>query len=384
MRGCIVKRGSKSWAVVVYLGRDPQTGKDRQKWFSHPTRREAEQHLAQMLNQLHAGGTIPNTKKRLGDWLEEWLRGHAPHLQATTEKSYRETIENHLAPELGHVPINRLAPQAIRDYQTKKLAAGLSPTSVRYHRMLLRGALQQAVRDGLMARNPADLVKPPAKRRCEVPILDEEWVKLFLGEAKRSSPNYRLYLAAITTGMREGELLGLRWQDVDLTLGVAAVQQTYYKLWGNKKTGRKPQMLFKQPKTAKSRRTVDLPAMLIEELRQLRSEQAKRRRLQGSGYAADLDLVFCLDDGRPLHVGNFTRRDFQKVLERAKLPRVRFHDLRHGHATLLLQQGVHPKVVQERLGHSTISTTLDTYSHVVPGMQRQAVARLEALLLDQL
>jgi integrase len=372
MRGCIVKRGKNSWAVVVYLGRDPQTGKGRQKWFSHPSRREAEQHLAQVLNQLHAGGTVPNTKKRLGDWLQEWLRGHAAHLQPTTEKSYRETIEKHLVPELGHVPIGRLSPQAIRDYQAKKLAAGLSPTSVRYHRMLLREVLQQAVRDGLMVRNPADLVKPPAKQRYEVPTLDEEWVRLFLGEAKRSSRYYRLYLAAITTGMREGELLGLRWQDVDLTLGVASVRQTFYRLGQQK--------LFKTPKTAKSRRTVDLPPVLVEELRQLRQERDARRRLLGRECAADLDLVFCLDDGRPLHVGNLTRRDFRKVLERAGLPQVRFHDLRHGHATLLLQQGVHPKVVQERLGHSTISVTMDTYSHVVPGLQRQAILGLESRL----
>jgi len=213
-------------------------------------------------------------------------------------------------------------------------------------------------------------------------------VRLFLAEAKRFSPYYRLYLAAVTTGMRQGELLGLRWRDVDLTLGVASVQQTFYRLNGK---GIEQKQLFKQPKTAKSRRQVDLAPFLIEELRVMREEQKALRKEFGPLYE-DHDLVFCQSNGKPLHARNIVRRDIRNTLSlkglRAEslsrgvaedllpkpLPKIRFHDLRHCHATLLLQQGVHPKVVQERLGHSTIAMTLDTYSHVMPGMQRQAVA----------
>jgi len=203
-------------------------------------------------------------------------------------------------------------------------------------------------------------------------VWDEEQVRLFLAEAKRSSPYYRLYLAALLTGMRQGELLGLRWKDLGPTLHVASVQQTFYRL------GRK--QLFKEPKSARARRTVVLAETLISELHRLREEQAGRRDLMSDDYE-DHDLVFCQPNGKPLHAHNLVRRDFRSVTMRAKLPRIRFHDLRHTHATHLLRHGVHPKVVQERLGHSTPAFTLAVYSHVLPGMQEEAVKRLEASLL---
>lgn len=384
MRGCIVKRGPASFSVVVYLGRDPQTGKDRRKWFSHRTRREAEAHLSTLLTQLHGGGTLPTTKLRLGEYLAQWLRDHvAATVSPVTFASYRETVRLHLAPALGHVPLHRLSPHAIQQYCTQKLGEGLSSTTVRYHVMTLHAALTRALKWGLLIRNPCDNVEPPRKQRHEMRVWDEEQVRLFLAEAKRSSLHYRLYLAALTTGMRQGELLGLRWQDLDFTLGVASVRQTFYRLGGNKKDGRPTQALFKEPKTAKARRTVALPSTLVEELRHLREAQAEPRRLFGLGYAADLDLVFCQPNGKPLHAHNVAQRDFRRIIKRASLPRVRFHDLRHCHATLLLQQGVHPKVVQERLGHTTIGMTLDTYSHVMPGMQEQAARQLEERLLGQ-
>lgn len=209
---------------------------------------------------------------------------------------------------------------------------------------------------------------------------------------KRSSPHYRLYLAALLTGARQGELLGLRWQDVDLTYGVASIQQTFYRL------GR--QLLFNEPKSAKARRTIALLPTLVEELRRQREDQKENRRLLGPDYN-DYGLVFCQPNGLPLHGHNVTQMDLQRVLAlkglrgelRAKgipeeslpkgLRRLRFHDLRHSHATLMLQQGEHPKVVSERLGHAGVGITLDTYSHVLPGMQEQAVSRLEARLFKQ-
>jgi integrase len=149
---------------------------------------------------------------------------------------------------------------------------------------LLHTALGQAVRDGLLMRNACDAVKAPRRRRLEMRVLDEELVRLFLAEAKRSSPYYRLYLAAITTGMREGELLDLRWRDVDIAMGTVAIQQTFYRLGGNKKEQRATQLLFKAPKTPKARRTVNLPEILVEELRRLREEQTERRRMLGERY----------------------------------------------------------------------------------------------------
>jgi integrase len=390
IRRCEGKRGT-TWAIVVYLGRgevrDRVTGQpkigERHLWKTFKTRTEAERYLAAVVHQVHGGATPPKaTRLTLAEYLENWLRGHEPQVALTTFASYRDTIRNHLADALGRIPLPRVSPDVIRDYIARKLRTGLSPTTVRYHLMVLHQALGQAVRDGVLSRSPADLVRPPRKYRPEIRTFDLEQARLFLGEAKRSSPYYRLYLAAVTTGMRQGELLGLRWKDVDLTLGVARVQQTFYRLGGSKKDGIASRQLFKEPKTAKARRGVDLPEVLVAELRALREEQKQRQRVLGSAHE-DLDLVFAQLDGKPLHAHNVVRRDFQKVLERAGLPRIRFHDLRYCHATLLLQQGVHPKVVQERLGHSTIAMTLDVYSHTVPGLQRQAVARLEDGLFDR-
>ncbi len=375
MRGYIVKRGPHSFAAVVYLGRDSQTGKERRRWYSFKTRREAEVALAHLVGRVISGDTLPSTKVRLAEFFDIWLRDYVEAgVAPTTQASYRETIRVHLAPALGHVPLARLAPQAIQSYIADKLRQGLSPTTVRYHIAVLHKALAHAVKWGLLAHNPADRVDLPRKVRPEIHVWDGEQLQLFLAEAKRSSPHYRLYLAAITTGMRQGELLGLRWQDVDLVAGVASIQQTLYRLG---KT-----LLMKEPKSSRSRRTVTLPPVLVKELRCIQDEQVERQRELADAYE-NHGLVFCQLHGKPLHAHNIVQRDFRPVMKRADLPRIRFHDLRHCHATLLLQQGVHPKVVQERLGHSTISMTLDTYSHVVPGLQEKAVADLQNRLFGE-
>ncbi len=375
MRGSIVKRGPHSFACVVYLGRDPATGKERQKWVSFRTRREAEAHLTHLVGQVISGAVLPSTRLRCGEYLERWLRDYAEGwLAPTTLESYRATIRVHLTPDLGHIPLSRLSPQAIQVYLTRKLQSGLSTTTVRYHAAILHEALRHAVKWGLLTHNPVDRVDLPRRRRVEMHVWDEEQVRIFLAEARRSSAYYALYVAALITGMRQGELMGLRWKDVDLVIGTASIQQTLYRLG---KT-----VVTKEPKSARSRRTVALPSVLVNTLREVQAKQDAYRRDFGQAYE-DYGLVFCQPNGRPLHAHNVTQLDFKRVAKTAGVPRIRFHDLRHCHATLLLQQGVHPKVVQERLGHSTISMTLDTYSHVIPGMQERAAADLEKRLFAE-
>lgn len=372
MRGYIVRRGPNSFAAVVYLGRDPVTGKEKRKWYSHTTRREAEAHIAQLVSLVQGSGFLPTTKLRTEEYLEQWLRDYATGTVApTTLAIYTNAIRRHLSPAFAHVPLSRLSPQAIQGFLSASGQAGLSSATIHLLYRVLREALGHAVKWGLLARNPCAMVDAPKLRREALHVLDEEQVRIFLGEAKRTSAHYPLYLAAITTGMRRGELLGLRWKDLGFTLGVASIQQTFYRL------GR--QQLFRPPKTAKARRTIVLPPVLVETLLHVREEQVRQQKLLGNKYE-DLGLVFAQPNGKPLHAHNVVQRDFRKVLARASLPKIRFHDLRHVHATLLLQQGVHPKVVQERLGHSAIGVTLDTYSHVLPGIQEQAVAGLQARL----
>ncbi len=375
MRGHIRKRGN-TWVLVVYTGRDLQTGKRQYKWFSHRTRHEAEVHQSQLLSQLHGGGVLPTTKLRVGEYLQQWLEDYAEirNLAATTRRNYGDTMRAHLIPALGHIPLMRLSAQAIDRYLADRLRQGLSSTSVQFHYEVLREALGHAVKKGLLARNPCEMVDRPRRRRVEMRVLDEEQVRLFLGAAKKFSPNYVLYLAAITTGMRQGELLGLRWQDVDLGEGTASIQQTFYRL------GR--EQIFKAPKTDSGHRIVTLPRVLVEELSRLREQQEQHRQVFGSAYE-DHGLVFCQPDGKPLHAHNITQRDLRQVLRRAGLPRLRFHDLRHCHASLLLKLGVHPKIVQERLGHSSPAFTLHVYSHLLPGMQEEATRALEARLFGR-
>jgi integrase len=309
----------------------------------------------------------------MGEYLEQWLRDYAVGSVApTTLSSYEMIIRVHLRQAMEHVPITRITPQAIQSYLTQKQAQGLSSTTIRHHYNVLNEALKHAVRWGLLARNPTDMIDPPRRRTQEMRYWDEEQVRLFLVEAKRSSRFYPLYLTAVLTGMRQGELLALTWKTIDLTMGTASVQRTQYRL------GRR--LLVKHPKSAKSRRVVALPDVLTDELRRLRDQRRKEQELVGDDHE-DQGLVFCQLNGKPLHANNIVRRDFRKIIERARLPRIRFHDLRHSHATHLLHQGVNPKIVQERLGHSSPAFTLAVYSHVVPGMQEQAARRLAERLL---
>lgn len=374
MRGQIRKRGS-SWCVVLYLGRRPQTGKKAYKWVTYPNRREAEAALPKLLAQLGAGSTLPSPRLTVGSFLDEWSRTYVEGLPSpVTRRNYRDIVRVHLLPALGKVPLARLNAQIVQMYVSQELGQGQSATSVQCHFAILREALSHAVRWGLLVRNPTDSVDPPRRRRRDMRVWDEEQVRLFLAEARRSSEHYCLYLAAVLTGMRQGELLGLRWSDIDFLVGTASVQQTMYRLGTT--------ILFKEPKTARGRRSVALPAPLIDALREHKERQTETQRILGSEYA-DHDLVFCQANGKPQHAHNIAQRDFRRVIERARVPRIRFHDLRHTHATQLLRAGVHPKVVQERLGHSTPAFTLAVYSHVLPGMQEEAARTLSARLLGR-
>ncbi len=391
MRGCIVKPhgNRKSWGVIISLGKDPTTGKLRQKWFGgFKTRAEAEAHLNRIMPQVQDGTWTPPTKERMSAFLERWLRDYAASIvRPTTFASYELIARKHLVPVLGHIPLMRLAPQVIQGYFTRKLQGvkndqgkwierPLSSTTVRHHAMLLHRVMETAVRWGLILQNPADRVDAPRNREVEMQTLDTEQIKIFLGTAKRmESPHYPLYLALVTTGCRVGELLGMRWKDVDLPLGTATIAQTFYRL------GR--QQLFGQPKSKKSKRTIPLLPVFVEELRRVKAHQEENRRLLGSDYE-DHDLIFCQPNGKPLHLGNVRRGNFRRIVKLAKLPgTLRIHDLRHTHASVLISLGVHPKVVQERLGHQDPGFSMRVYGHLLPGIQEQAVADMQARLFGE-
>jgi integrase len=250
---------------------------------------------------------------------------------------------------------------------------GLSPRSVRYHHAVLREALKHAVKWRLIPVNPADAAEPPKPKRPQVKALGPHDIARILETADALHHRDRyLIRAAVYTGMRQGELLALRRDDVGLEAGTIYVRQALQRIPGEGHS-------FKEPKTEKGRRATAMPTLLVETLLAVQAEQPQNRKMIAEiGYPYhDHGLVFCNSDGKPLDRCGVTRR-FKTLAARAGFPDVTFHALRHSHATVLLAQGVHPKVVQERLGHSTISITMDTYSHVLPGLQEEAACKLDS------
>jgi integrase len=280
-------------------------------------------------------------------------------------------------PYIGQVKLAKLSPMHIQGAYAEALKSGRkngkgglsSRTVLHYHRILSQ-ALKQAVKWQILPRNPADAVEPPRPKHKEMLALDEDQTAILINHANGTAL-YMPILLAVTTGMRRGEVLALRWSDVDLDSGILSVTRTLEK-------SRYGGLNFKQPKIQKGRRTISLPALAVDALRQHRVEQAELILRLGAGWNEG-GLVCMKDAGDPINPNTLTS-GFASFIRKADLPKIRFHDLRHTHATHLLKAGVHPKVAQERLGHATIAVTLDLYSHVMPGMQEDAAMKVDRVL----
>jgi len=378
MTGSIRQQGKRSWEVRLYLGRGPD---GRRLYRSHTvegTKRKAQNELNDLLSKLQRGEYVAPSRMTVGEYLERWLADYARvNVAAKTFERYAEIVHVHLAPALGHHLLPRLQPLHIQAYYSDALqrgrrdgGGGLSAQTVLHHHRVLREALQQAVRWQLLARNPADAVEPPRAQRREMEAFDQAEVERLLDTARGTRLALPVLLG-VTTGLRRGELLGLRWQDVDLDGAKLAVRQS---LEQTKAGG----LAFKQPKTQKGRRVVTLPPIAVEALRRHRADQARERLLLGPAYE-DHGLVLAQADGRPVNPEDVTRA-FKRLARKAGIRPLSLHKLRHTHATLLLGANVHPKVVSERLGHATVGITLDTYSHVLPHLQEEAARKIDALL----
>jgi len=378
VKGHIRKRGKRSWAVVLYLGRDPATGKKQYKWHRvNGTKRDAERALAELLHQVNTQQYAEPSKLTLGEYLEEWLDHASSRVRPSTWQGYATMVRRHITPVLGNVPLSQLTPRHVQRLCDEQLKAGradgrgkkLSHRTVQYVHAVLYRALKHAVELQLVARNVAAAVKPPRPERREVPVLDQE-VATRLLKAAEGTRLYVPILLAVSTGMRRGEVLGLRWKDVDLEAGTASIQQT---LLADPSGYR-----FSPPKSAQGRRRIALPEVVVDGLRTHRRQQLEYRLALGPGYD-DHDLVVCLEDGRPWAPNGF-RKAYRRLTRKLGLDEVRFHDLRHLHATTLLRKGIHPKVVADRLGHAEVRITLDTYSHVLPDIQQDAARAMDEVL----
>lgn len=367
MRGHIRRRSKNSWAVVVELPRDPETGKRRQRWVTvRGPKREAERVLNELLAEAGKGmvGTAPKSLT-VSQYLDTWLRTVQDSVRPQTFRTWKSHVK-HWKETLGNIPLIELTPLDVQRALTQ-LVPKLSSSSRRTIFTVLRVAAKQAVKWGLVGRCPTDGVRLPANTPREMQVWNEEEIQRFLQAAKRTRC-YSLFYTALTTGMRLGELLGLTWDYVDFDRREIVVQKTLL-------MPIKGEPVWQEPKTPRSRRRIPIDEGTVRVLQQWRKKQVEERLRAGPAWH-DYNLVFTTSNGRPLDFG-FVAGRLKATAQRAGVPKIRFHDLRHTHATILLRQGIHPKVVSERLGHASVALTLDTYSHVLPDTQREAVTALE-------
>jgi integrase len=368
MRGHFTKRGD-TWTAIVDLPPDPATGKRRQKRVSYRTKREVELAVAELIHKTESGFTDAG-KITVREYFDRWLVATAPTLRAVTLRRYRDLARLHIVGIIGNVKLGKLTPADVQRLYTDRLASGLAPATVRYVHAVLHHALDDAVKWGLLNRNVTDAVEAPQKARGEMRVWDAEQVNMVF-RAASDDPLEALWRLAIFTGMRRGELLALKWGELDLDAGTLSVQRSL----GRGLTARLEEG---EPKSRSGRRRIALSPSIVESLKHHRVRQLEYRLAADEAYQ-DRGYVFVNETGGHLHPNVLYRR-FNALIARAGVPPIRFHDLRHTSATLLLGKGVHGKIVQERLGHANIAMTLDLYSHVTADMQRQAADAIEALI----
>lgn len=378
MKGHIRKRSRNSWEIVVDAGRDPVSQRRRQVFETvRGPKRNAQERLAQLYVELQSG-TYAKTSRDLtvAGYIREWLDGYvAVNCAPRTQESYRFIAEHHIIPEIGNVKLLELEPRQLQTLYSRKRAAGLGTRTVRYCYSLMSQVLGYAVKQGVLSRNVAAATNPPRLVHNGINTLAREHVEGFF-QAAQNSPYSSLFYLLLHTGLRRGEALALRWRHVDFgiqSLGVTAyisVSESLSKVGG--------QIVIKEPKTSSGKRRVALSPSCALVLRQHHAEQKHLRESLG-GTLGDSDFVFSKAEGDPLDPSTVSKA-FGTLVENAGLPHMSLHDLRHSHATMLLQAGTHPKIVSERLGHSSVRVTLDTYSHYVGGLQEAAALKFDELL----
>jgi integrase len=376
MKGHIRERSPGRWAIVID-GRDAN-GKRKRRWHAFAgTKRAAQVECARIVSEAETGTSVAPARLTVAIFLARWLEHVRPQVAPRTHERYSEIVRDYLVPPLGSTLLAKLQPMAISAAHAAALtsgrrdgAGGLSPRTVHHAHRVLKQALKMAVRWRLLARNPADDCDAPRVERREMKVWDVATMAAALEQA-RDLRIFVLMLLASLCGMRRGEICALRWRNVDLIQGQLAVVESVEQTHSG--------VRLKATKSGRGRR-IALPARLVEELRAWHARQAQE--LLKAGVRISNDTFVCArEDGAMLQPQCLTYA-WKRLIAAAKLPRIRFHDLRHSHATHLLVSGVHPKIASERLGHATVGLTLDIYSHVIPGMQEDAAARIDAAFAD--
>jgi len=371
-KSSVSQRPNGRWRYIIELGTDSVTGKRRQDTKSgFETEQDAEMAKMRKLIDYGAGTYVQPTKETVKEYFENWIAQKANHVRGGTLKGYHVITYTHVIPKLGNLTLKELKPHHLEYLYTSSMKGDrpLSPRSVTHIHRMIHDALEHAVRIELIPKNPSKSVKPPRCSRPELEVWDEYQLVDFLDAAKDDA-FYGVFLILATSGMRVGECLGLKWQDINLSSGRVSINRTYSKAFKGHE--------FREPKTRSSIRNIPLPTQTIHFLTQHKEQQRILKKEMGESFNS-LGLVNCSRNGTPIDPRNLARH-WARIIKRTNLQRIRMHDLRHTHATLLLKGNVHVKVVSERLGHSSVDITMDTYSHLLPGMQETAVTTFERMM----
>jgi integrase len=373
VKGSIKQRSSGSYSIILDFGKDPATGKRQQKWHTFKgTKRQAQDECARLIASMKGGTYLEPSRVMLSQFLDRWLDHARSQVSTKTHQRYGELARKNIIPRLGATALTKLKPAQISAAYAEALASGrrdgtggLSPRTVHHMHRVLKQALGQAVKWELLNRNPCDAVDPPRVGRGTMQTYDmPQTVEVI--EALRETRMLIPALLAVMCGLRRGEVLAIRWKNIDLDAGQITVAESVEETLGK--------IAFKAPKSGKGR-TLALSPVVVDELRAHRSRQSEELLRLGVRLSGET-LVVAQADGSLLKPTSLTH-EWTRLSAKTGLPRIRFHDLRHTHATALLANNVNPKIASERLGHSKVGITLDLYSHVMPGMQEDAVSRVD-------
>ena len=383
-KGSVRKFNNGLYQGRVMLGYDPETGREIRPVVYGESEREAWKKLEQVIERYERGQPLQESRIKFGEWLNQWLENHVKiKNRLTTWENYKWAVDTHINPALGKINLKDLRASHLQKLYREKLEngrnddkGGLSARTIQLIHRICHAALEQAVREDVIYKNVSHNVSLPKKTHKEILPMSPEQIKKFL-KVNREDPLFPAFFILISTGMRRGELLGLKWSDIDLDNRTIFIQRSWVK--SSTETAQ-----FSDPKTKKSRRLVPLLEEGVAVLRQHRLQQQRNRdelRAKGKAYTEN-GLVFCRIDGAPYYPSTLNSY-LEKALQRAGLPKFRMHDLRHTFASLMVEQGTSIKVVQELMGHATVQMTLDTYTHVLPGATAEAVNKLQGFFKEE-
>lgn len=366
--GQVIRRGERKFLIRIPMGKDAAGRRLIFNKTIHGTKKEAETWAGRAMGRVSRGEPIEDGSRTMGEWLDEWLAAKAHTIRPRSLEIYRENVKRHIRPALGGFKLAAISAADVDTFYRGLTEKGLSGKTISLVHTILTNIFRVAIKKDILRKSPMPAVDPPRVIQKEQPAMTADQARAFLAAADQG-PEGCAFAFLLGTGCRPGEAQGLKWSDVNFEAGTVTIQRNLVRLDGAR-------WQFGEPKTAKGRRTIPLPAGLLKRLADHRRRQAEARLKAGPGWAG-LDLVFCNVIGEP-HRADYLSTEWKRALDRAGLPAsFRLYDARHTAATLLMASGLSPKIASERLGHANVNITLNIYSHVLPGMQEEASAVLD-------